>query len=717
MRIAGSCILWMIKMTETERITFGEDFIEASHLLTESAKTPSQLLAELVGSSYSFGLKDAFNFTLRYWNSSGITEEGEPIPFARWLDAQVIFERTQGRVSRALTNDVATLLLADGRNLIGLAGLAFAQTEIGSLAQKLITVRLNGGHPVQVLRGQVRQEFGDDLCHPAHIRQLASSEMVKEFVVALLTSGLFPRKFTPEILGVELYCAAKGLSELGGAHTSSELCLDELYRHFEVALKFASACGSDESAIRVAAAYSLTARVFGGAVNATGDQPLGLGEEVLALVERIGPHAVGNHANVSVNGICLDNLFKVGGWHVLAHLRDSVMTASGDPARCRLMRAFMEDNGPMKGVLSGPEVALFSRWVEKGCPLPERRGPPSGHCDPAPEPSKPQTVARAMAGEDGRDDLVSACERACLAALRDRNAAELSYFTLNVDRYPYVRLAWPALGMQIVRALRSIAKKHFSEELNAVVNVEDAFSQIQRIINATKEARSMERALPCEPDWLRESYVSNYPSFCTDGAWLNGIVHDDVFGLEAIKLLFRTYHDECGAGSVHDDHNVIARSLLKNLGLVVPNLSDFSFYQTHPSRFVRVLIKLAPASRPDLFFPEILGLNLAIEANGITGRYALDSERLRAFGFSSRFPDLHVCSDNSYSGHVRDAYAALHSGVRRARSIGTDYGGNFLRRSLTAFLGCWGVLEFSEDLATQRVLGFLEKPLLRYHKG
>src|SRR5690606_28726047 len=59
---------------------------------------------------------------------------------------------------------------------------------------------------------------------------------------------------------------------------------------------------------------------------------------------------------------------------------------------------------------------------------------------------------------------------------------------------------------------------------------------------------------------------------------------------------------------------------------------------------------------PQTYLPEVLGLNLAMELSGVGGTYRRARLALKAYGFSTRFVDIHNTIDNVATGH--SAWAA-----------------------------------------------------------
>jgi hypothetical protein len=76
---------------------------------------------------------------------------------------------------------------------------------------------------------------------------------------------------------------------------------------------------------------------------------------------------------------------------------------------------------------------------------------------------------------------------------------------------------------------------------------------------------------------------------------------------------------------------------------------------------------------PRTYLPEVMGLNLAMELSGVGGSYRKARMGLEAWGYSTRFVDVHNTIDNVSAGHsawAADAIDSYLSGLRMTQGEG-----------------------------------------------
>jgi hypothetical protein len=156
-----------------------------------------------------------------------------------------------------------------------------------------------------------------------------------------------------------------------------------------------------------------------------------------------------------------------------------------------------------------------------------------------------------------------------------------------------------------------------------------------------------------------------------DGSWLQGFADVRRAGLEEYGWLFRIYASEHGDGDLAWNHCQIFRRAFSEAGpdVMLPK-SDRRFYELFEIGTAS-LATLAISMNTCHFLPEILGLNLAIEATGVGGMY-LDqwkNAEQRGERWKALAHRLHNSIDNHADGHTKWSLAAVQSFMRRVRAV------------------------------------------------
>lgn len=165
------------------------------------------------------------------------------------------------------------------------------------------------------------------------------------------------------------------------------------------------------------------------------------------------------------------------------------------------------------------------------------------------------------------------------------------------------------------------------------------------------------------------------PAILVDGAWLAGIATAAENLDEVGRHLARIHADELGNGRPQWNHANVYRRLLDSLGIALPPLDSEAF--AGDNRFLDAAFELpvyllAMGQRADRYFPELLGLNLAIELSGLGGGYLGAIEVLRWHGIDPTIVALHLSIDNLASGHAARAVDAITLYLDQARRRGGD---------------------------------------------
>jgi hypothetical protein len=152
------------------------------------------------------------------------------------------------------------------------------------------------------------------------------------------------------------------------------------------------------------------------------------------------------------------------------------------------------------------------------------------------------------------------------------------------------------------------------------------------------------------------------PTILVDGCWLAGIATAAECLDTAGRHLLKIYADELGNGRPERNHPNVYRRLLDQLGIELPPFDGEAF--ANDPRFLDAAFDLpvyllAMGQYPQRYFPELLGLNLAIELSGLGAGYMRAIDLLRSHGLDPAIIRLHLSIDNLASGHAARARDAI----------------------------------------------------------
>jgi len=172
---------------------------------------------------------------------------------------------------------------------------------------------------------------------------------------------------------------------------------------------------------------------------------------------------------------------------------------------------------------------------------------------------------------------------------------------------------------------------------------------------ATPEVSLNELAIGREQ--LRVLHLYYAPFALIDGVWLKN-VSQDRYKTALNSGLFNIFIDEFGGANFKNNHANVYRKLMIELGIDrdFTNLNGLMDCAELPDdTFKMPCFVTAISLNTQNYFPELLGLNLAIELAGL-GRYNEEIiDLLEKHGINAMFWRLHVSADNFSSGHSRQS--------------------------------------------------------------
>ena len=365
------------------------------------------------------------------------------------------------------------------------------------------------------------------------------------------------------------------------------------------------------------------------------------------LVAARQAHAIGYHGRVRLGGRSLDEWMRTStdpdDW--LDKLKDSPWSDTACPQGSRLLRA-MQFGGPMFGVFSTTEQQQWQRWMQSDETTIDWPTPPTSQSSLPP----PGAVLRQ------RSDAITS---------GTPTARRLYHALLQVD----TPLAVPRAADRVVQ--RTLRRGQWLARLSRQPRLPRPYAagSLRHFIDAThRQELDRHRPLVAAPgisrDFCRFALLQLAPAILVDGAWLIGVAGHDG-RLDGVRQsLLQIYADEIGNGQAEWNHPNVYRRLLDSLALSLPPIDSEAFVADRrfiPAAFDLPVYLLSMGWLAGRYFPELLGLNLAIELSGLGATYLRAIDVLAHYGMDTTLFRLHLSIDNPASGHTALARNALES--------------------------------------------------------
>jgi hypothetical protein len=375
-------------------------------------------------------------------------------------------------------------------------------------------------------------------------------------------------------------------------------------------------------------------------------RPASAGDAMAAVIRSKLPQAIGYHSRVKLAGRGLDEWLREGEAAgdfrpLLQALRDSPRIDRACPAASRWVKA-MEFGGVMFGVFDDEERRACLDWIESAenpLVVPASAGElaPRNRLKPGlraagPVPPPPRMATRAL----------------YTALLRAESPAD----------FP------PAADAFVGRILRRARWLDRLRPWRRFAYTPAAFHDYVEDLHLRAVARHRPPAGPpkVSREFCRWAVLQLSPAILVDGAWLAGVPTAAEKLGDMGRHLLKIYADELGNGRTDWNHPNVQRRLLDSLGYELPPF-DSGEFAAHPdfvgAAFDIPVYLMAVGQRPDKYFPEILGLNLAIELSGLGAEYMAVVDVLNYYRIDSTIIKLHLSIDNLASGHAARAREAV----------------------------------------------------------
>jgi len=468
-----------------------------------------------------------------------------------------------------------------------------------------------------------------------------------------LALSRLPASFLPELLGVHYVFHALGVDDL--LYEMAPMLPEPELR--DVLAAYLELAGPAERA-RLNTGIRLALRMEREHVTmlselASWQQGLTLEAKVAAIIARHAPFAGRHHAGVRVGPRLLAGTFSDPGLDLAGFLREFresrqlQRTSDGSSVFIRALKL----GGPMFGIFSDREAALFADWAEsvQAGHRPEIVLSPDTSGDAA-----AQAWSAAIAASAPADVVIAEA-----GPLTDR---ELFYRLVNIENYANTR------PVAAERAATLFATAEIMFTCGAAGRYTDA-----SYFDYTPEAL-YERSMRVYHDKLVKPYrpLTQLPSrdevvflqttyalgALIDAAWIHRVGNLGRFGRPSDSGLFAIYADEVGYGDLRKNHITLIHRALQSMGMHLPHIREASFMDQDDlpdDLYGFSLHQLCMALFPDTYYQEILGYNLAIEMFGLGELRLHEIQKLRHYGFDDCYEQAHLTIDNISAGHSRQA--------------------------------------------------------------
>jgi hypothetical protein len=418
------------------------------------------------------------------------------------------------------------------------------------------------------------------------------------------------------------------------------------------------------------------------------------GEAMAGMIRAKRPYAAGYHRRVMVQGRSLDDWLRDAGEDLsplLQALRDSPYVDTDRPAESRLIRA-MAFGGPMFGVFDGEERKLCQDWI--------------GHAETAAVPPE--------AGREPRPEIRSTarCEAAPRQVPAETPTRRQLFTALLLAESPADLPTAAAKEIERVwRRTRWLNRLRRQDPRLRIYDPDGFRGYVDAIHRREIEHyRPLQGAPKVSEDVCRWAIVQLAPAILVDGCWLAGVATAAETLDEVGRHLLNIYADELGNGRCEWNHSNVYRRLLDSLNIELPPIASAAFAadpRFTGAAFDIPVYLLAMGRLGERYFPELLGLNLAIELNGLGAGYMSVIDILRHYRMDPTIIELHLAIDNLAAGHAaraRDAIAIFLEAVRR-------------REGAAAMQAVWARVRLGYRSLNTAALGLVGRFAARYCYG
>jgi hypothetical protein len=548
---------------------------------------------------------------------------------------------------RAFIADPGRHFVGDYRATYGRVGGPLEEVSSPSFAERGDFLETSFGLPILLLAiAQVTRSF------PAEILGL---NLAWQF---LDLSAFGPELIRDLCTAYELPSVGTDLSDPAYLEKGREMARNAAVEYLEGLDEAARAEGWNRLVRGVAAGVGAWAEWFEATRAAAPAGPPDPRQEMLDLLWRKAPHAVGYHADKALGAKRIDEHLDPAvfdGPKLLEELARSPWVKPGLSERSGLLKHLVKFGGPMLAVFSPVELKIIQNWIDS---LPPRRAE-AGAVEPrVPTPATPAPTGPSVREQryvTGRGWTKSDFQRRSQSLHGGCSVRELYYHLINVEYYPEILPVAEQFARD--RLERSMAMLQKGER--PIPSWRYDPGALERWVY-TKHRQQVDSYRPpavrppAPKDLFTEATVQLAPLILIDGAWLQGVASPALIHTTVGRMLFHVMVEEIGEGNSDEHHANIYRNLLAAMGEAAPQIDTWEFARwsrLNDASFEVPTLWLSISCFPRHFLPEILGLNLAVELAGIGGPYMEARDTLRRFGLPTLFVDVHNAADNVAAGH------------------------------------------------------------------
>lgn len=422
-------------------------------------------------------------------------------------------------------------------------------------------------------------------------------------------------------------------------------------------------------------------------------------ERIANIVRTKRPYAVAYHHRVMLQERSLDQWLRQAEDDpvpLLEALRNSPYADLRCPAASRLIRA-MDFGGPMFGVFTAEERQVCLSWIENpGAPAEPVHANGTVHptvSDRRTEQHPPSAGVRA--GKSASRKSAINCRKLFTALLHAESAGDCPPEAAIAVERVLRRSRWLDRLKPVRHSLRHYDPAAFSRWVDSLYRQEAA------------RYRPSDGTPRVGRDFCLWAVLQLAPSILVDGCWLAAVPTAAENLGEVERHLLQIYADEVGNGRPERNHANVYRRLLERLSLTVPELETEDF--ARDTRFIDAAFEfpvymLAIGLLKDRYFPELLGLNLAIELSGLGAGYMQAADILRHHGIDPTIVQLHQTIDNLACGHSARARDAILLYLDRIRQ----------QSDMTAVQNAWRRIRLGHASFGAALLPLAERFIKRY---
>jgi hypothetical protein len=468
-----------------------------------------------------------------------------------------------------------------------------------------------------------------------------------------LALSRLPGNFLPELVGVHYAVLALGVDDLL-LGVPPMLAEDELRAVLAAYLELAGPAERDRLLAGIGAGLELEREHVALLAKLAGwQQRLPLESKVAAVIARHAPFAGRHHKAIKVGGRPLADTFTDPDLDLsdfLAEFRESGHVRLTPDGLSRFTRA-IKFGGPMFGIFSEREAAVFAEWVTS-----VQAG------------DRPEVRVLSCTVGDEQAEVRSAAigaSRPADVVIRDPGSPgdrELFYRLVNIENFPNTLPLARARAEELFEAAQVLFERgaggRYTDASYFDYDAEALYERAERIYwdKLVKPYRPLEE-IPDRDEvvFLQTTYALGA---LVDATWIHRTANLGRSDRRCDAALFSIYADEMGYGDLRKNHITLIHRALTSMDVRLPHIRDEAFMEQGDlpdPLYGFSLHQLCMALFPDTYYNEILGYNLAIEMFGLGELRLHEIQKLNHYGFDDCYEQAHLTIDNISAGHSRQA--------------------------------------------------------------